>query len=562
MKSRLGRKRGKERQKKNDQDQNRAHDQNKDQEQVQDETGSQHTLEYDYVKDLKELAISKSLERNERILKDLFADCSDIVMRKFQIQDNGHAIAVFVDGLVDSQQINETLKALMILEGGLSDIDKLKDQALPVSQIQSSEHYDELLLSVLAGDVGILIEGESLALMLGIRGFQLRSVSEPETESVVRGPREGFIENIRTNTSLIRRRLKTPYLKMSSLTVGKQSNTSVVVAYMENIADPATVQEIMDRINRIEIDAILETGTIEQLIEDNVYSPFPQFQYTERPDTVVASLLEGRIAILVDGTPFALLAPTTFWMLMQASEDYYERAPIGTMIRWIRYLFLVISLITPAFYVAITTYHIDFLPTSLLLSIAAAREAIPFPAVVETLIMEITFEALREAGIRLPKAVGQTVSILGALVVGSAAVEAGIVSAPIVIVVSITGIASFTIPRFNGAIAIRMLRFPLIIAAGVLGLFGILVFAMIIIGHMVALRSVGVPYMAPAAPMSFTGMKDVLFRPFIYQMSTRPAFLSPQNSRLIGKDFERYIGRNQGQKGESNESEADKSKER
>ncbi|QQE76061.1 spore germination protein [Brevibacillus composti] len=485
------------------------------------------------VSELESFSIRPSLRENVEIIKHLFQDCSDFVVREFQLKNSVHGCAIFVDGLIDTKQVNEALESLMIEKGGADDVQVIESEILPVSQITQVTNYKDLLMAVLSGDTGILIEGNSIALTLGIRGAEKRSVNEPEGESVVRGPREGFIENIRTNTSLLRRRLKTPRLKMKSVVVGKQTNTNIVVAFMDGIVDPEVRDEVLARIEKINIDAVLESGYIEEMIQDNTYSPFPQVQYSERPDTVAAALLEGRVAVFVDGTPMVLIVPTTFWMMMQANEDYYERFQMATLIRWLRYLFLVVSLLTPAGYVAVTTFHPEMLPTTLLLSIAAAREAIPFPAVVEALIMEISFEALREAGIRLPKTVGQAVSILGALVVGQAAVQAGIVSAPMVIVVSITGIASFTVPHFNASIALRMLRFPLMFAASFLGIYGILIGIVLIMGHMANLRSFGVPYLSPLAPMSVGDFKDVLIRTPWPHLKQRPGFMGTQDVKRM-----------------------------
>lgn len=494
-------------------------------------------LESCSLSELEGVPISTRIDDNIGRLEEMFSDCSDFVIRRFRLKNDVQAVAFFVDGLIDTKEVNEALKSLMILEDGRAELAYIEEKWLPISQIAKVNDYKELLQAVLGGDTGILVEGNAQGLTLGIRGAEKRSVNEPEGESVVRGPREGFIENIRTNTSMLRRKLKTPRLKMKSLVVGRESNTNIVLAFLDGIVDPEIVKEITDRISRIEIDAVLESGYLEALIQDNEYSLFPQLMYSERPDTVAAALLEGRVAIFVDGTPMVLLAPTTFWMMMQASEDHYERFQMSTFLRWLRYMFLAVSLVTPALYVAVTTYHQQMLPTTLLLSIAAAREAIPFPAIVEVLIMEIAFEALREAGIRLPKTVGQAVSILGALVVGQAAVQAGIVSAPMVIVVSITGIASFTIPHFNAAIAIRLLRFPLMFAAALLGIYGILVGLLLIVGHMASLRSFGIPYLSPVAPMSVGDLKDVLIRAPWSKMAYRPRFLGNQNARRIGRDF-------------------------
>lgn len=506
-------------------------------------------LDYRFIDEFRSVPVFLNLEENKQYLKELFKDSSDFVIREFKLEQSLDAILFFVDGMTQTELVHEAMKALMIMEGGEQLIDNISESVLPVSQIQKANNYADLLLSVLGGDTGLIVNQNNEALLLGIRGAEKRSINEPETETVVRGPREGFVESLRTNTSMVRRKLKTPHLKMKPMTIGRESNTSVVVTYLEDIADPKIVNEVIQRLERIEIDAILESGYIEELIQDSAYSPFPQVQHTERPDMVAAALLQGRVGIMVDGTPFVLIVPFVFAEIMQASEDYYERFQIATLLRWLRYFFMILSLLTPGLYVAITTYHQDLLPTTLLLSVAAAREAIPFPAVVEAFIMEVTFEALREAGIRLPKAVGSAVSILGALVVGQAAVQAGIVSAPMVIVVSITGIASFTIPRFNGAIAIRMLRFPIIIAAALFGMYGIMISVLLIIGHMANLRSFGVPYLSPIGPLSASDMKDVVIRSPWWAMKERPAYMPLQDQKRMGEALPQEIMEQAGQKG-------------
>lgn len=516
-------------------------------------------LNHQFVDQLKDVPIANTLEENLLYINKLFQDCSDFVIRKFTLEDSSDAIAVFVDGLSDTPETNEALKALMILEGGVSRIEAIEKNILPVSQIEKTDNYMDLLQGILSGDVGIIVHRNREAILLGLRGGETRSVSEPETEAVIRGPREGLTENIRTNTALIRRKLKTPKLKMKPLIVGRESNTDVVLTYMEGIVDPKTVDEVERRINKIDIDAVLESGYIEELIQDHMYTPFPQAQYSERPDTIAGSILEGRIAILVDGTPMALIVPTTFWQLMLANEDYYERFQIATLLRWLRYIFVLIALITPALYIAIITYHQDMIPTNLLLSIASAREAIPFPAIVEVLIMEVAFEALREAGIRLPKTIGQAVSILGALVIGTAAVEAGIVSAPMVIVVSITGIASFTIPHFNLAIAVRMLRFPLMILAAIMGIYGLMVGIMLIAGHMASLRSFGVPYLSPVGPLSVKDLKDILIRTPWHGLRNRPSYMNIKDLHRMTDELGQEIMVEGGQTGKKSKQQEESS---
>lgn len=525
----------------------RSRSKNKQADKAKDQ--KQQNFDYQFIDELKSVPIFTKLEENKSYLNELFKDCSDFVIREFTIEHSVKALLFFIDGMVNTEFANEAMKALMILEGEEQQIDRIIAMTLPVSQIQKSPEYGTLLTSMLGGDAGLIVEGNTEALMMGIRGMEKRSIQEPETESVIRGPREGFVENLRTNTSMVRRKLKTPRLKMKPLTLGRESNTSIVITYLEDIADPNLVKEVLARLEKIDMDAILETGYLEEFIQDSAYSPFPQVQYTERPDMVASALLQGRIGIMVDGTPFVLLVPFVFAEALHATEDYYERFQIMTLIRWLRYSLLILSLLTPGLYVAFTTFHQDLLPTSLLLSVAASREAIPFPAVVEAFIMEATFEALREAGIRLPKTIGSAVSILGALVIGQAAVQAGIVSAPMVIVVSLTGIASFTIPRFNAAIAIRILRFPIMFAASIFGIYGVLVCVMLILGHLANLRSFGIPYLSPYGPISSNDLKDAMIRAPWWAMKNRPAYMSVQDSIRQGDKAANEIKEQGGQRG-------------
>jgi spore germination protein KA len=273
----------------------------------------------------------------------------------------------------------------------------------------------------------------------------------------------------------------------------------------------------------------LESGYIEELIQDETYTPFPTVYNTERPDVIAAGLLEGRVAILIDGTPFVLLVPALFGQFNQAAEDYYQRADIGTLLRLLRYLSFFIALLGPSLYIAITTFHQEMIPTPLLISLAAQREGVPFPAFIEALVMELTFEILREAGVRLPRAVGQAVSIVGALVIGQAAVEAGIISAAMVIVVSVTAIASFVFPSYNMAISVRILRFGLMGLAASFGLFGITLGLIAIVLHLCSLRSFGIPYMSPFAPFILADQKDMLFKVPLWGMFSRPRLISQKN---------------------------------
>jgi spore germination protein KA len=406
------------------------------------------------------------------------------------------------------------------------------EERLAVSNVRTFTNYADCVNRLSLGNPVILL-GKNWGLALALSKWDKRSVEEPSSESVVRGPREGFIEALGVNIAMLRRRIRSPQLKIHKMEVGNLSKTNVAIAYIEGVAENTLIEEIQNRIRRIDVDWPMDSG-IEEYIEDNSFSPFPQWLDTERPDVVVANLVEGRVAILVDGDPFALIAPVTFYSFLQTPEDYYQRIPIANAIRWLRYIFTVIALLLPSLYVAVITYHQEMVPTTLLVSMAASREQVPFPALVEALIMEITFEALREAGVRLPKQIGSAVSIVGALVIGEAAVAAGIVSAPMVIVVAITGIASFTIPRYTAGIALRLLRFPIMFLAGTLGLLGIMLGIIAIVIHLCSLRSLGVPYLQPMAPMIWREMKDVLIRQPMWASNTRPHFTGEYNKYRRG----------------------------
>jgi spore germination protein KA len=294
--------------------------------------------------------------------------------------------------------------------------------------------------------------------------------------------------------------------------VGSVTHTEVAIMYLNGTAKQEIIDEVRRRLQNIDYESILESGYIENLIEEQTYTPFPTLFNTERPDTVAAHILEGRIAVFVDGTPFALVAPTTFFMFFQSAEDYYHRTDVSSGIRLLRYISLFISMFGPSIYIASITFHQEMIPTPLLLSLASQRESVPFPALVEALIMEVSFEILREAGIRMPRAIGQAVSIVGALVLGQAAVQAGIVSSAMVIVVALTGISSFTTPSFNAALSIRLLRFAVMFCSAFLGFFGIAMFSILMIAHMCGLRSFGEPYLSPLTPLRGNELKDTFVR--------------------------------------------------
>ena len=477
----------------------------------------------------------KSIDRNIETLKEAFTDCTDIVYREFKIGDQHEvrAALIYVDGMADKILLNKfVLDNLMIstrlTEGeefntNLQVIKQIKDKVLSVTEMKEIDTIDEAILNILSGESVLLLDQYEKIVIVSSKGWAARGVSDPVTEVVVRGARDGFTETFRVNTALIRRRIRDTRLKIKTYQVGERSNTDVAIMYMEDIVDPKVLIEVDKRIKAIDFDSVLDSGYIEQFIEDNWISLFPQIQNTERPDVSAAAILEGRVVIIVDNSPFALIVPTTFNMMMQSAEDYYERWAIATATRILRYVAAIVSLTAPSLYVALSSFHPQMIPAKLALTVAANRQGVPFPAIVEAFIMEVAIEILREAGVRLPKPIGATIGIVGGLVIGQAAVEAGIVAPLLVIVVAVTAISSFAIPSYNVAISFRLLRFSFILAAGFLGLYGIALVTILLLVHLCSLKSFGIPYLSPFVTVvnQFSDLKDTVIRVPLISMSNR-----------------------------------------
>ncbi|USK32043.1 spore germination protein [Bacillus sp. F19] len=490
--------------------------------------------------EINEDLLGTNLNVNIQHVKQLLGNSSDLVIREIQIGKGRliKACIFYTDGLVDTNSIqNYIMKSLMLddqdllLSSEQNIVQVLKDRILAVGDIQDVTEFSSLMTSLLSGDVILLLDGYSQGFKISMRGGKDRGVMESTTETVVRGPKEGFTENLRTNSALIRRKIKTPHLWLETKKIGRETVTDVGIMYIDGIANDKVIKEVHRRLDRIEIDGILESGYIEELIQDEALSPFPTVYYSERPDKIAAELLEGKVAILVDGTPIVLVVPALFVSFIQAAEDYYQRADISTLIRLLRFFSLFIALLGPSLYIAITTFHQEMLPTGLLINLAAQREGVPFPAFIEALMMEAAFEILREASLRMPKAIAQAISIVGTLVIGSAAVEAGIVSPAMVIVVAITAISSFVLPSFAMSMSIRMLRFPMMALAASFGLFGILIGFIALILHLCSLRSFGIPYMSPFGPFIKEDITDTIVRAPRGRMLFRPRLISQKNIR-------------------------------
>lgn len=476
--------------------------------------------------------LSCSLENNLTILKQRMGHSTDFIVRSWNTEQGDTALAAsYIDGLIDQQLLTKLLEDLTedVRSGSIQSAETWLVDYAPIGSITCLENEEELINAILNGQVALIVEGNSKAFAASISGGAKRAVEEPTSQTVVRGPKEGFTEDISTNIALLRRRIKSTDLSIDSRSIGEYTQTKVSVAYIKGIADPNVVREISKRLDSIKTDSILESGYIEEYIQDGVWSRFPTIFNTERPDAVAGSLLEGLIAIFVDGTPFVLVAPVTFFRFIASSEDYYQRYDLATFLRFIRTASFFLALLLPSFFIATTTFHQEMLPTTLLITLAAQRENTPLPALLEAIIMELTFEVIREAGIRMPRAIGPAISIVGALVLGQAAVQAGLVSAAMVIVVSFTAICNFVLPSINMAGAIRLLRFALMLLAGTFGLYGVLAGLIPILVRLVSLDSFGVPYMMPLAPFNKSNMKDLLVRVPWWKMKKRPVMIGDSN---------------------------------
>ena len=473
--------------------------------------------------------ISWDVEKDVKYLKELLKDNSDVVFRQFRIQKMNAAI-IYIDGMSDKFLLNDyVLESLMKEDDPIRDVHDIKDKILTISDMREVEKLSEAVNAMLSGESIMLIDGLGAAFILATRSWPARGVGEPSGETVVRGAREGFTETVRFNTALVRRRIRDTRLRMVAKSIGVRSKTDVVITYIDDIVNKDVLDELTERINSIKIDAVLDSGYISQLIEDNEMSPFPQIQSTERPDVVAAALYDGRVAVLVDNSPFALIVPTTLPNLFQSPDDYYQRWINGSFIRLVRLIALIASVIMPAFYIAVTSFHTSIIPARLAYSIAASREGVPFPAFIEVLIMEVSLSLLIEAIVRLPRPMGATIGIVGGLIIGQAAVSAGIVSPIMIIIIGTTAITEFIAPNYEVAIGVRMIRFLVIIAAAVVGLYGIMLALILVLTHLIRLKSFGIPYLAPAVNTDINDFKDLFIRlPFKY-FKKRPTYMGTRD---------------------------------
>ncbi|MCY7442142.1 MULTISPECIES: spore germination protein [Bacillus] len=434
----------------------------------------------------------------------------DLVQNKKMLPNGLVFYYMYLSEMNDEDKIKEAIETLLREEDTLT----LDTVAKRLDKIDARPVFTskEAVISILRGKCAVFINGLDSVYILSTGKREKRSVNEPTSEKVVRGPKIAFIEDSDTNVAMIRQRTNHPKLKTKKVPIGENKLKYATVMYIDDKADPSVVSDVVKRLSEVKMDDIQDSGTLEELIEDNKYSPFPQIQNTERPDKVSSALFNGRVAILVDNSPFALVVPASLGILMQSPDDYYERWISASLIRVLRFTSIFITLFFSSIYIALVSFHQGLLPTSLAVTIAANRENVPFPPIIEAMVMEITIELLREAGLRLPSPLGQTIGLVGGVVIGQAAVEANIVSSIMVIVVSIVALASFTVPQYGMGLSFRVLRFISMFTAAAFGLYGMILFMLAIYTHLSRQRSFGSPYFSPNGFFSLKNANDSILR--------------------------------------------------
>lgn len=479
--------------------------------------------------------LTKSLEKNIVLLKNAFSGDETVMYRVFQNKhlDSAKCCIFYLDGMVNSEIINENIIQPILSDDLTQDIsnhnllDELRYKIIVANNISVSDDFNTIAAALYAGDTVFLLENCDRVLVIDSKGWQTRSITEPESARVVRGPREGFTESIIMNISLIRRKIKSHELKFKFREIGERTHTKVCICYIDDIISKDVLKELERRLDEIKIDGVLDSGYIQELIRDEPFSPLETVGYSERPDVVAGRLLGGRVAVIVDGSPVVLTVPFVIIETIQSNEDYYNNYIFASINRLFRGMSLLLSISVPAVFLAIVTYHQEMLPTPLLLSISASREGVPFPTVLSMFIMLLIFDLLREVGTRMPTPIGQAVNIVGTLVLGQAAVEARLVSAPIVIVTAFTGIVNLMNITFIGPSI--LIRFFLLFASAFMGIYGFIFGFVVTLLHLMSLRSFGVPYMLGTTKIENHDGQDVLVRAPWWSMTLRPKIIGARN---------------------------------
>lgn len=504
--------------------------------------------------------ISKKLENSLEYMKKVYSvpKNGDVIVREFDIIVKDRAIPafiLFIDGMTDRKIINTFILQPLMLISNLDIKSEEKDvgeflrkHLLPQNQLKIVKTYREVIDEVNFGGCGLFVDGIDTAFAADVKGWEHRGIERPNNELVIRGPQEGFNEVLRVNTALVRKILKDEDLIVENIQIGKRSKTPCSMLYVKDIANDSLVNEVRRRLKSIKIDYLVDSGELEQLIEDKTFLPAPQIIATERPDRVAELVSDGRVAIMMHGSPFCLVVPVSGISLLHSAEDAYVRFPYATFFRLIRLMGILFSLLLPGMYLAITNFHQEMIPTDLLLAVEASRERVPFPSIIEILIMELAFELIREAGIRIPGPIGPTLGIIGALILGQAAVAANIVSPILIIIVAVTGIGSFAVPNFSFALSLRVLRFIYILLGAMAGFLGITTGVFIHGLFLVSAKSFGVPFMVPFGPKTADNIFNVISKAPIWKQERRFDYLNTKDEEKQPKISRGWVKRDKNNK--------------
>ncbi|SCH07221.1 Bacillus/Clostridium GerA spore germination protein [uncultured Ruminococcus sp.] len=482
--------------------------------------------------------ISASLTKNVVLMQERLKGTSDFNVRELEI--GGVKVNIFTnEGMTNIQTVNDSL--IRLTESfkerddatGEEIYQFIETKMLFAAEMKDIYTFEDLFKMMMSGFLIVLIDGVDHAISMGAQGFQFRSISEPSGEINIRGSREGFTEPIKINMSMIRRRVKSEALHFEMLKVGNTGQTDVCLAYLDDVASPKLLKNIKYQLSKIDFSLILNSGYIQPFLESVQGSFFSDVGYTERPDTVCAKIYEGRVAVLVDGTPFALIVPYLFSENFQSIDDYNHKPYYATAVRFLKYISFAVTILLPGLYVAIGTFHPELFPPALLFNIVSSQETTPFPMVIEALVIHFIYEVMREAGLRLPRPVGHAISIVGSLVIGDAAVTAGLIGSPMVMVVALTAISSFVVPSLQEPAAV--LKFGFIIIGGTMGLYGIALGAAVVLVNASALTAFGVPYLSPIAPFSLYAMRDTFVRSGIKTLQKKDNQVDELNGIHIGR---------------------------
>jgi Bacillus/Clostridium GerA spore germination protein. len=483
--------------------------------------------------------LSSNIEKNISEFKKLCRDCDDIIMTRMELGEQGQipCFIAYVEVAVSTVMVEGTVLARLLNQ--IWNLPKeefyqhIEKNGFGVSDARILDTMEDGINALMAGNAILFMEGYDKIIKISAKGYPNRGVPKAEVEKVLRGSQEGFSDAVKVNTALIRKRIRDAKLKVKEQQIGVRSRTTLALLYMDDLVEPALLNEIRERLNSFKVDGVLDIGILEQLTEKSWYSPFPQFQYTERPDKAAMAILEGKVVMLSDNSPSALILPTSYNNFFQTSDDFYNRFQMVTFIRILRYIAAIFAMFLPGAYLAVTNFHTQVLPTNLVLSFAAAREGVPFPSVIEILLLELAFELIREAGLRMPGPIGGTIALVGGLIVGQAAVTANLVSPIIVVLIAITALSSFSIPNDEFSAAFRLIKFIMVLVCASLGMYGLVLGIFVVVTHLAKLKSFGYPYLAPFVAgevNDYQDKRDAIIRYPAFMLKKRPIY-TKENAR-------------------------------